>query len=144
MNFGRITVIAPFKTKTAQLNFDESQWELAKATLGEGEDLWDYPIDELDYLCDPENEHCGEEFLLIGGRLHQLDGLTFQCEFCNRYENGEYHETDTFTSLAEALKWCEDYANRFTVGKCFIYIKGIKEDPDPIATFLTKKEKLKM
>lgn len=137
MNFGRITVIAPFKTEKAELTFDESQWELAKATLGDGKELWDYPIEELDYLCDPANGHCGEEFFLIGGRLRQLDGLTFQCEFCIRDENGEMHETDTFGSLVEAMKWCEDYANRYTVGKVFIYVKGSKEEPDPIATFLT-------
>ena len=139
MNFGRITVIAPFKTERAKLTFDESQWEFAKKTLGEGEDLWDYPIDELDYLCDPENGHCGEEFLLVGGRLRQLNGLKFHCEFCIRYDNGEMHETDTFDSLAEAMKWCEDYAHKYTVGKCFIYVKGNKEDSDPIAIYLTKK-----
>lgn len=139
MNFGRITVIAPFKTDKAKLTFDKRQWELAKKTLGEGETLWDYPIDELDYLCDPANEHCGEEFLLVGGRLRELNGLTFQCEFCIKYANGEKHETDTFDSLAEAMKWCEDYTKKYTVGKCFIYVKGNEEDSEPIATYLTKK-----
>ena len=137
MNFGRITVIAPFKTKTAQLTFDESQWELTKKTLGK-----DYPIEKLDYLCDPANGHCGKEFLLVGGRLNPLDGLAFLCEFCIRYENGELHETDSFDSLAEALKWCEDYTKRYTVGKSFIYVKGSKKESEPIATFVTKKEKL--
>ena len=73
MTIGTITIFAPSTSDCAELSFTERQWELAKSTLENGEDLWDYPTDELDYLCNPDNGHCGEEFLLIGGRLHQLE-----------------------------------------------------------------------
>ena len=138
MNFGQIKVFAPFTTETANLNFSELQLELAKSTLDEGEDLWDYPIDELDYLCDPENGHCGEEFLLVGGRLRQLEGLSFLCEFYISNEDDDLQESDTFGSLADALDWCERKANSDTAAKCYIFVSRSQEDPDPIATVWNK------
>lgn len=133
MSYGKINVFAPSRSDTAQISFTERQWELAKATLDEGEDLWDYPVEELDYLCDPENGHCGEEFLLVGGRLHQLEGLTYLAEFYGKDED-ELQESDLFGSLAEALEWCKTKAATDPAAMCYVFVSGSKEDPDPIAT----------
>ena len=134
MNYGKINVFAPSESETAEISFNEYQWELAKSTLDEGEDLWDYPVEELDYLCNPENGHCGEEFLLIGGRLHQLEGLSFLAEFYIGMEDDELQESDLFGSLAETLEWCETKAKTDTAAKCYVFVSGSKSDPDPIAT----------
>lgn len=134
MTIGTITIFAPSTSDCAELSFTERQWELAKSTLENGEDLWDYPTDELDYLCNPDNGHCGEEFLLIGGRLHQLEGLSFLTEFYISNEDDDLQESDTFGSLADALKWCKSKVATDNAAKCYIFVSGSKEDPEPIAT----------
>ena len=134
MNYGMITIFAPSASETAEISFTKHQWELAKSTLEEGEELWDYPIEELDYLCNPDNEHCGEEFLLVGGRLLQLEGLSFLTEFYIGKEDDELQESDIFGSLSDAMKWCKRKADTDTSAKCYVFVKGSKEDPDPIAT----------
>ena len=50
---------------------DEQYNEL---TAGVDKDnLWDYPVSELSYLCDPANEKLGSTFALLSdGRLHEL------------------------------------------------------------------------
>lgn len=133
MTIGTITVFAPSKSDSANLSFTQRQWELAKSTLDNGEDLWDYTIDELDYLCNPDNGHCGEEFLLIGRRLHQLEGLSFLAEFYTSNDD-ELQESDTFGSLADALEWCKRKVATDKAAKCYIFVSHSQDDPDPIAT----------
>lgn len=134
MTIGAITVFAPSLSDSADLSFTERQWELAKSTLDNGEDLLDYPIDDLAYLCNPDNEHCGEEFLLIGGRLHQLKGMSFLTEFyISIDEDDELQESDTFGSLADALNWCTSKVADDVAAKCYIFVSKT-EDTDPIAT----------
>lgn len=140
MTIGTITVFAPGISDSADLSFTERQWNLAKSTLDNGEELLDYPIDELEYLCNPDNGHCGEEFLLIGGRLHQLVGLSFRTEFYISNGDGEYYDddeikdSDTFGSLADALDWCNSKVAPDNAAKCYIFVCNSTEDPDPIAT----------
>ena len=134
MTIGAITLFAPSTSDSAELSFTERQWELAKSTLDNGEELRDYPIDELSYLCNPDNGHCGEEFLLIGGRLHQIKGMSFLTEFYISNDDDELQESDTFGSLADALNWCKSKVATDNSAKCYIFVMTSKEDPEPIAT----------
>lgn len=85
-------------------------------------------------MCNPDNGHCGEEFLLIGGRLHQLEGMTFLAEFYISNDDDELQESDTFGSLADALNWCNSKVATDNAAKCYIFVMTSKEDTDPIAT----------
>lgn len=133
MTIGAITVFSPSLSDSADLSFTERQWKLAKSTLDNGEELLDYSIDDLAYLCNPDNGHCGEEFLLIGGRLYQLDGMSFLAELYISNDDDELRASDTFFSLADALNWCNSKVADDIAAKCYIFVSKT-EDPDPIAT----------
>jgi hypothetical protein len=124
MTIGSIRVFSPLiKSDNVDISFNKEKWELAKSDLDNGEDFWDYPIDDINYLCNPDNGHCGEEFLLIDGRLHKLKGMSFLTEFyIITNDDIEPPESNIFGSLADALNWCKSKVATDVAEECRIYV----------------------
>ena len=124
MTIGSIRVFSNrIKSDNVELSFNKDIWELAKSDLDNGEDLVDYPIDDMSYLCNPDNGHCGEEFLLIGGRLYPLKGLSFLTEFyIITNDDIEPPESKIFESLDDALNWCKSKVSADFAEECRIYV----------------------